>query len=1511
MKKLYLLLIALSLVTGVAAQSHFQPAFDGNGYDHMNIYLVEATIEGSAMQAGDEIAVFDGDICAGVFVLSEALIDSTIGFINASKADQDTSGAYLSNGYTPGNELRFKLWDASEGTEYDNVDITFIDPDSGQETPPVPFTVGASVFVEVEYTYINDIGNTEVYTSISTVNSRRAVPVTFTENGKIGSLSIYHQGGTGNMLLGVYTDDSGYPGTRIGITASTTVNEAAGWQTVELIDSVSVLSGETVWLAFVFENSMAIRYEVGAPGRATSTATWTSGLTPDFGTSSVADFNYSLYCTYSVDTTMVPILEDNDIGNTEVYTSISTVNSRRAVPVTFTENGKIGSLSIYHQGGTGNMLLGVYTDDSGYPGTRIGITASTTVNEAAGWQTVELIDSVSVLSGETVWLAFVFENSMAIRYEVGAPGRATSTATWTSGLTPDFGTSSVADFNYSLYCTYSVDTTMVPILEDNDIGNTEVYTSISTVNSRRAVPVTFTENGKIGSLSIYHQGGTGNMLLGVYTDDSGYPGTRIGITASTTVNEAAGWQTVELIDSVSVLSGETVWLAFVFENSMAIRYEVGAPGRATSTATWTSGLTPDFGTSSVADFNYSLYCTYSVDTTMVPILEDNDIGNTEVYTSISTVNSRRAVPVTFTENGKIGSLSIYHQGGTGNMLLGVYTDDSGYPGTRIGITASTTVNEAAGWQTVELIDSVSVLSGETVWLAFVFENSMAIRYEVGAPGRATSTATWTSGLTPDFGTSSVADFNYSLYCTYSVDTTMVPILEDNDIGNTEVYTSISTVNSRRAVPVTFTENGKIGSLSIYHQGGTGNMLLGVYTDDSGYPGTRIGITASTTVNEAAGWQTVELIDSVSVLSGETVWLAFVFENSMAIRYEVGAPGRATSTATWTSGLTPDFGTSSVADFNYSLYCTYSVDTTMVPILEDNDIGNTEVYTSISTVNSRRAVPVTFTENGKIGSLSIYHQGGTGNMLLGVYTDDSGYPGTRIGITASTTVNEAAGWQTVELIDSVSVLSGETVWLAFVFENSMAIRYEVGAPGRATSTATWTSGLTPDFGTSSVADFNYSLYCTYSVDTTMVPILEDNDIGNTEVYTSISTVNSRRAVPVTFTENGKIGSLSIYHQGGTGNMLLGVYTDDSGYPGTRIGITASTTVNEAAGWQTVELIDSVSVLSGETVWLAFVFENSMAIRYEVGAPGRATSTATWTSGLTPDFGTSSVADFNYSLYCTYSVDTTMVPILEDNDIGNTEVYTSISTVNSRRAVPVTFTENGKIGSLSIYHQGGTGNMLLGVYTDDSGYPGTRIGITASTTVNEAAGWQTVELIDSVSVLSGETVWLAFVFENSMAIRYEVGAPGRATSTATWTSGLTPDFGTSSVADFNYSLYCTYSLILPIKAAETEYPISTKGKEKKTSGLSLQEFFDIEVYPNPFTANLYIKFVENEGENININVYDINGRIIKEMGAEIVEGFNTLNWNATDASGNQLHPGMYLILVQSELRRETFKVVYQGN
>ena len=127
MKKFYLFLALLVQFGALTAQTHFQPAFTGNGYDHMNIYIVESTIEGIPMEAGDEIAVFDGDICAGVFTLTGALTDGTIGLINASGADSTGAG----NGYEEGNPISFKLWDDSEGTEYDNVEITFVDTARG------------------------------------------------------------------------------------------------------------------------------------------------------------------------------------------------------------------------------------------------------------------------------------------------------------------------------------------------------------------------------------------------------------------------------------------------------------------------------------------------------------------------------------------------------------------------------------------------------------------------------------------------------------------------------------------------------------------------------------------------------------------------------------------------------------------------------------------------------------------------------------------------------------------------------------------------------------------------------------------------------------------------------------------------------------------------------------------------------------------------------------------------------------------------------------------------------------------------------------------------------------------------------------------------------------------------------------------------------------------------------------------------------------------------------------
>ena len=70
MKRFTYLFVILLFAANSFAQGHFVVAFTGNGQDHMNINVVTATIGGVALEAGDEIAAFDGTICCGKVTLT-------------------------------------------------------------------------------------------------------------------------------------------------------------------------------------------------------------------------------------------------------------------------------------------------------------------------------------------------------------------------------------------------------------------------------------------------------------------------------------------------------------------------------------------------------------------------------------------------------------------------------------------------------------------------------------------------------------------------------------------------------------------------------------------------------------------------------------------------------------------------------------------------------------------------------------------------------------------------------------------------------------------------------------------------------------------------------------------------------------------------------------------------------------------------------------------------------------------------------------------------------------------------------------------------------------------------------------------------------------------------------------------------------------------------------------------------------------------------------------------------
>ncbi len=311
----------------------------------------------------------------------------------------------------------------------------------------------------------------------------------------------------------------------------------------------------------------------------------------------------------SIVVTNLSVIATANIGNTDVYGYTSVMANRRAQPVTFSNSGEIQSVSIYHNGGTGKLLLGVYSDESGTPSSLLGVTSPAALHSTEGWQTVSLTSPVFVNSGETVWLSWVFENNPGVRYTSGTPGRVQSSECWPAGMPGSFGSGTVAGYVYSVYCTYFPG----EVPETANAGNTDVYGYTSVMANRRAQPVTFSEPGEIQSISIYHNGGTGKLLLGVYSDESGTPSSLLGVTSPAALHSTEGWQTVSLTSPVFVNSGETVWLSWVFENNPGVRYTSGTPGRVQSSECWTAGMPGSFGSGTVAGYVYSVYCTYTYD----------------------------------------------------------------------------------------------------------------------------------------------------------------------------------------------------------------------------------------------------------------------------------------------------------------------------------------------------------------------------------------------------------------------------------------------------------------------------------------------------------------------------------------------------------------------------------------------------------------------------------------------------------------------------------------------------------------------------------------------------------------------------------------------------------------------------------------------------------------------------------------------------------------------------------
>ncbi len=132
-----------------------------------------------------------------------------------------------------------------------------------------------------------------------------------------------------------------------------------------------ISAGQTVWLAWLFEDNPGIHYTSGAPGRASSGSTWSGGMPEDFGTSTIADYIYSICAIYSVINGELVAVPDNYSNNEDTALVVSAPG---VLNNDFDADADTLTAELVDDTSHGNLVLSnegsfTYTPDENYNGT--------------------------------------------------------------------------------------------------------------------------------------------------------------------------------------------------------------------------------------------------------------------------------------------------------------------------------------------------------------------------------------------------------------------------------------------------------------------------------------------------------------------------------------------------------------------------------------------------------------------------------------------------------------------------------------------------------------------------------------------------------------------------------------------------------------------------------------------------------------------------------------------------------------------------------------------------------------------------------------------------------------------------------------------------------------------------------------------------------------------------------------------------------------------------------------
>jgi len=189
------------------------------------------------------------------------------------------------------------------------------------------------------------------------------------------------------------------------------------------------------------------------------------------------------------------------------------------------------------------------------------------------------------------------------------------------------------------------------------------------------------------------------------------------------------------------------------------------------------------------------------------------------------------------------------------------------------------------------------------------------------------------------------------------------------------------------------------------------------------------------------------------------------------------------------------------------------------------------------------------------------------------------------------------------------------------------------------------------------------------------------------------------------------------------------------------------------------------------------------------------------------------------------------------------------------------------------------------------------------------WKEIPLTVNVN----HTSYVPFAYsENLIAVTYaSTGLPVDSaqvtiTGNSVFASGFTDSTGHVTLGITPVSLD---SLYITVRGGDV-YPYQGKIQVTPVSVPEVpgvNEFGLGKVFPNPFDQSTLINYSIPEQCNISLKIYDINGRLIKDLFEGKQSGGNySVKWNGQDDSGNHISAGIYFIKLNSNGFNQTMKL-----